>query len=223
MKPFRMKVRLYNNRLIRAREEIGLTIGEAAERAGVSYSLLCALEGLRKPAWRATGWSQTATRLATFYGHSPEFLWPEEIANVKKQAVRHLELDAEDMHVLSGGEYEARELAAHVRMAMKRLTPVKAKVLTERFVNERDLRDVGTDFDVSPERVRQIQNRAVGDLVRELRKQGAVDDPIVVGPSGPVTTTVAEIDGALVRARKVAAAEAGRRAEIVERTKGGHR
>lgn len=92
-KAFRIKVRVQNNRLIRAREELGLTQAEATRRIGLSHSALCAFENLNYSKWspynELTGeWTDSARKVADYYGLSPEYLWPEEVALVKKSALQ---------------------------------------------------------------------------------------------------------------------------------------
>lgn len=77
-----------NRRLIRARTELGLTQSDVARLLSVGPSVVCALEGQRKPAWGEGGLTDTALRMATFYGHDPEYLWPKEIGPVRRVALR---------------------------------------------------------------------------------------------------------------------------------------
>jgi transcriptional regulator with XRE-family HTH domain len=91
MRPtFRIKIRIQNNRLVRAREELGMTQAVASRAMGVDASTLSAFENLNanQPAWSdaRARWTDTARKIADFYGFSPEYLWPEEIAALRKNA-----------------------------------------------------------------------------------------------------------------------------------------
>ena len=149
-KLFRMKVRLYNNRLIRAREDLGLNQTEAARQIGITNSVLSAYEnfGVRNgkrvlgQAWGPTGWTPSALMIADFYGYSPEYLWPEEIDSVRKNAMT-LELSSADVHVFASGDMEARELASRVTEAKKLLSPAHREILEARFVDEKTLEELG--------------------------------------------------------------------------------
>ena len=165
-KAFRIKVRVYNNRLVRAREEMGLSQTEAARQMGVSNGILCDFETLRRRAWsEVDGWIPSALRVAEFYGYSPEYLWPEEIEAVRKNAFA-LELAAEDVaQLLSPDEHMSRkELGVFMGQAHGLLTQRERSVLQATLVEERTLADTGTDYSLSQERIRQIRDKALRKL-----------------------------------------------------------
>lgn len=174
MKPFRLKVRVYNNRLIRAREELGLTQSEAAERMGVAANYLSALETLRPTrlgkAWRSDGWTLTARRIAAFYGLSPEYLWPDEIAAIRKNALQ-LEVAASDLHVLAGGEVDRDELLARVNEA-KRLLPPAEQTVIDAWTNGATLEQIGDERELSRERIRQILGKGLRGIELNMRRAG---------------------------------------------------
>lgn len=180
-----MKVRLYNNRLIKAREELGLTQCAAAEAIGVQYGSLNALENLRVKAWKRNasgdeGWTQTALKIASFYGFSPEYLWPEEIALVRKNAMR-LELAAKDIHVLIGGELDALELKSQLDEAMRRLSLRDVELLEKSIVEGKALATIGQESPginngTSREIVRQHVERAKSHLRNALKRVQEEDE-----------------------------------------------
>lgn len=176
MKPFRVKVRVQNNRLVRAREELGLTQVEAARRMRLSKERLNSLENFRDPAWGPFGWTPSALRIAEFYGYSPEYLWPEEIAMVKRNAFV-LEANATEAFALSGGEVDETDMRALTHQLDSAMTraPLSAR---ERGVLQ--LRSAGLCLDdagaklggISRERVRQLELRAH----RKIRDRITLDD-----------------------------------------------
>ena len=72
-------------------------------------------------------------------------------------------------------EREARAVTCdHLQRALSALTPKEREVIEARFLGEerRTLKDIGIDFGVSRERVRQIEMKARQKLRRLLKKQG---------------------------------------------------
>lgn len=67
-----------------------------------------------------------------------------------------------------------RALTARVEQLMDKLTPIEADVLRQRFglsdEEERTFREIGDQYDLSRERIRQIQNAALGKLRRALER-----------------------------------------------------
>lgn len=123
---FRIKIRIQNNRLVRAREELGMTQAVAARAIGVGASVLSAFENLssRDSPWSSTysRWTDTARKIADFYGYSPEYLWPEEIAALRKNAAQ-LELSAREVCAFIDEEQiEHRDFIAKVIPLMGHLT-----------------------------------------------------------------------------------------------------
>lgn len=75
----------------------------------------------------------------------------------------------------------ASALSGEVRSMLKELSPIEADVITKRFGigddEERTFREIGDAYDLSRERIRQIQNGALDKLKRALerRHRGHVD------------------------------------------------
>src|SRR5688572_21542560 len=187
MKPFRLKVRVCNNRLIRAREELGLHQSAAAEAIGVSASQLGALENLKEAAWsdREGRWRVPAIRIAEFYGMSPEFLWPDEIAAVRKAAFQ-LEMAAADIPRLMPPDeaVEHKQLVAYVSEAKKFLRPVDKKALRNVEDDDATLSSIGATVDLSCERIRGLRQRGLSELRRmldgvERRKDDAATKQVI--------------------------------------------
>lgn len=67
-----------------------------------------------------------------------------------------------------------RALTSRVEQLMDKLTPIEADVLRQRFgladEEERTFREIGDQYDLSRERIRQIQNAALGKLRRALER-----------------------------------------------------
>ncbi len=67
-----------------------------------------------------------------------------------------------------------RTLTARVEELLEDLTPIEADVLRQRFGlsddEERTFREIGDQYDLSRERIRQIQNAALSKLRRALER-----------------------------------------------------
>jgi len=96
-KELRLTLRVRNNRLIAAREALGLSAREAAARMGVSYQRLLEYEGLRlSPLGAHNSWKKAALRICAFYGATVEHFWSEAVMAVV-EPVRTVEVDGMDV------------------------------------------------------------------------------------------------------------------------------
>ena len=189
VKPFRLKVRVQNNRLVRAREELGLTQIGAAKAIGINASQLSAYESLQhtetqekkgfgSPYNAKTGeWKETARRISEYYGLSPEYLWPDEIRAVKKNALT-VEMSSREIAQLTGppapDEFVAlRKMGEQSVRLLDSLTPNERDLLKLRFSSEGEemtLRELGNNIEgfygkgVSCERARQIVESGIAKL-----------------------------------------------------------
>lgn len=163
VKQLRLDMKVRNNRLIRAREELGMTQAEAARQIGIGASDLSALELLRKAARSDTGWTPTAERIASFYGLSLEWLWPIEIHAIRKTALR-LEMNACEMASMAGIELDAAELAGAVESALACLPPIQREAVVRTIVDDQTLQETGKKYDLSREQIRVYRERGLANL-----------------------------------------------------------
>lgn len=172
MKPFRVDIRVRNNRLVRLREELGLSQAEMARRIPITVGCLCAYENLHTMPWSGDHWKAAALAIAAFHGVSPEYIWPECVAQVVG-AQRSFELDLREAKTLATDPHrqlEAKEIGTLLHEMTAKLSPKHARVLEQRFDDERTLKDVGDDYEVSRERIRTIEREAVRAVGDELWK-----------------------------------------------------
>ncbi len=79
-----------------------------------------------------------------------------------------------------GGTLEADALNAQVRQIMGELRPIEADILRKRFGmtaevdEELTLKEIGGQYSLSRERIRQLQEQALGKIRRELRRRDAM-------------------------------------------------
>jgi RNA polymerase sigma factor (sigma-70 family) len=187
MKDFEVTIKLRNNQLKARREKLGLSAPQLADAAGVSYVAYNRLEGLRASPMhsrdsvrgiKAGDWRAISLKLAEYYGCSPWDLFPEAVQCVKRSTVT-AEFDLEQLPFMVAKQAPsllpspedavvASEIKDAVREVLKTLTPREEKVLRMRFGldggDEKTLREIGKEFGVQQERVRQIEAHALSKL-----------------------------------------------------------
>lgn len=171
--PFRITVRLHNNRIIRARERLGWkSQAEACRATGYHGSNWCALESMKdSPVDRNGDWTHDAKKMAEVLFSDPEDLWPKEARRAfKAKAVR--EMSFESVRALMGdppdrrlvSTVETAESVDRLTHAMEKLTQREKRVIEARFWEEKEYAEIGKEFDLSRERARQIEQSAIGKL-----------------------------------------------------------
>lgn len=179
-RPFRVVAKVYNNRLIRAREALGyMTCRQAAIAIGVHYQSLTDLESFKKSPWSTlkNNWTKTASAVAMAYAYHPSELWPEVVRELEAR-VLVLEVSAvsktyeQKLPELESGQ----NLKSVTDKALSTLDSRERKILEERFgirgEGEKTLDVVGEIEGLSRERVRQLEARAL----KNIRESGVLDD-----------------------------------------------
>nr|AKH47298.1 sigma-70 region 3 domain protein [uncultured marine virus] len=163
---FRATVRIRNNRLIRAREVLGLTQAAAARAIGIQVSVLSAYECLTKSARaKRGGWTPTAIKVADYYGHTCEHLWPDDVDEVHTTTLS-IEMEAAQLRQLGStgpalleapqeAMMERAELHAAVESALGGLDKRTAR-LVRRWAEDTTFSELAAEEGLSVERVRQI-------------------------------------------------------------------
>ncbi|MFA5186846.1 MAG: sigma factor-like helix-turn-helix DNA-binding protein [Patescibacteria group bacterium] len=158
----RLKIRLYNNRLIRAREELGLSARDAAEKIGVEYGHLLRLEALKKSPYdsRTQELTPTAKKILDFHGLSEDYVWPKEIARgIKQNYAKFFEMSLDDARQLAGPE--RIELDGFMGVLLEVLNCQERFVIGKIFVEEEEKKQIAKLMGVSGTRVGQIERRAI--------------------------------------------------------------
>lgn len=173
---FRLQIKVRNNRLMKAREQLGMSPKQFAAAVGMSYGQYLAYEGLKMDPFRAggRGLRETAERICEFHQLSADYFWPEAVRAVVKPQLE-AEISAPALQQLSAGASEANR--AFILHMLRSLSPREEKVIRMRFgidEDERTLLDVGRDFEVSSERIRGIEAKALRKLRHPSRKAAAL-------------------------------------------------
>lgn len=184
MKAYRIKVVVKNHLLLSAIEAAGYkTIASFCRANGLIDTQVGALVSMRDRPLRETGeFSKPAKALMEILGAAPSDLWTDEQLYLKldKNSAERV-VSRDDIHhfleaeqstwVLPSPEDEMirAEAAAAVEQALSTLSPQRQAVLRDRFWNERTLDETAQSFQVSRERARQIELRALQDLRKPTR------------------------------------------------------
>lgn len=172
MKPFRICIRVKNNRLIKLREELGFSGKELAEKAGIHYSSYMDYENLKRSPiseQRPGEWKDVAVAIAEFHGVSPEWIWPDEIRAFRARALQ-LEATTQELVGLPPSPvavFEQLELRRVLgRFAAERLTLKECNIVRERIVDDetKTFEEIGEEYEVGKERIRQIHDGALRKL-----------------------------------------------------------
>ena len=88
------------------------------------------------------------------------------------------DLLVDELAPTAGDRLATQALGAKVKEFMGRLPPIEADVLRKRFGLDRDdpmtLREIGEQYSLSRERIRQLQEQALGRIRRELRRNDMI-------------------------------------------------
>jgi transcriptional regulator with XRE-family HTH domain len=171
VKPFRITVRVKNNRMVKLREELGLSITEFSKKVGITAGYVCALENFKKSPWSDRGWSPSALKIAEFHGVSPEYIWPEEISAVKKTAFM-LEAAAEDVKRFKAPyeELEHRELKGLLEEKVLPGLWLNEKRILQRRAEGETSTEIAADLAISRGYALQLEGRARSRARRVLRE-----------------------------------------------------
>ncbi|TSA09076.1 MAG: RNA polymerase subunit sigma-70 [Comamonadaceae bacterium] len=190
MSDYRLKVTIRNARLLRAIEAAGYRPGQSfANAVGISYGgqLLPYLNLTRSPLRPDGLLRDSAWALCDYLGASPNELWSDEQLTPLASNAFHKDLSYDQVRALSvtpdDSELDPRVLAGKSEAArlllesLDTLTPKEARVIHERFgigTCESTLEEVASRLDVSRERVREIESKALYKLRKSSRGLAAV-------------------------------------------------
>lgn len=176
MSDYRVEVRIRNARILNAMASKGFrSQAELARAAGLTNTEVSKLVSLRKaPVLRDGDWSQPAMALSSALSVDPELLWTHRQRVPLETNRHHADFDEATLDQIGVGEAAANVLAHRhaARIAMAGLTPREIQVVRERIMGSADLKEIGDDWGVSMERVRQIEAKAVRKMRGALHRAG---------------------------------------------------
>lgn len=181
---YRVKVTIRNNLLLNAIEDAGYkSQSEFAIACELTPSQVNDLVGLRRSPLTDTGsFTMVASTIMEVLGCSPSNLWTDAQMTMKlkrnsgERAVNELDVQGLienhiEMMTLPSPEDDAieRDKVNIVEKALDMLTAREARVLRMRFNDELTLDDVAEKENVTRERIRQIEAKALRKLRHESR------------------------------------------------------
>ncbi len=186
---YALDIRVKNAAIAEAMALHNCTQAKLAEMAEISYSILNSYATLRKNPWSRNGpWLvPVAKKLAEFLGLSDEDAFPPELYRhfgvnprrlLKIQKLPELPLsEARYLPAKSNQEDECsdQERRDAINRLLTTLTPREQMVIRLRFgfdsSEEKTLAEIGADFGVGSERIRQIEAKALRKLRHPSRSQ----------------------------------------------------
>jgi len=187
MKDYRVTVKVRNNRILRAIEEAGGTPGQKwCEEQGIGYQSINNLVNMTASPLTADGnLSAPASMLCEAVGKLPDELWSTEQLRPLERNFSEMEMSHEQVmamlpheqqsYELDSSDLENRQAQALIGRALESLTPQEQKVIDLRFYSGLTLLETGAVMDVSPERVRQLEAKALRKMRHPKRAEGLID------------------------------------------------
>lgn len=188
----RLRLITHNARLVDTRKALGMTGEDMAAAVGLARHRLRDIENLR-----AIPTEEEIVKIACALEKPTDYLFPEELMSAIRLGVfsrRKVELSAPE--VISLTEVQVRRLTYDgetalieevsqtlltegINEALDTLTPRERRVLELRFGLEdgqkRTLEEVGKEFNVFRERIRQIESKALRKLRHPSRSRKLID------------------------------------------------
>lgn len=177
-KDYRITVKVRNNRILKAIEDVGGNIGAKwCEANGLGYMRVNAFIQLKSGPLNANGdLFPDALRLCEVLGKLPEELWSNEQLYPLERNFSEMEMDysqvvamlpAEQQSYLPDYSHLEQEQAKKlIGRALSTLTDRERKLIQMRFEDDLHLENCAKYFDVTRERVRQIEAKALRKLRR---------------------------------------------------------
>ena len=185
MSDYRVKVTIRNAKMLRAIDEAGYqSQAEFARDVPMSVSALNALVAMREAPIGVLGsFSPSAVLVMEALGASPSDLWTEDQLYAKigrNTAEADISTDeALNLFDSSGGIGRLEDMDSAAKLTgilMEALTPREKSVLEHRM-NGETLEEAGKHFDVSRERLRQIEAEAYRKMRNKARTLPDADRP----------------------------------------------
>lgn len=194
MKDYRITLKVRNNRILRAVEETGNKFGGKWCRAnGVDYSKAVQLVAMTASPINDEGHLiEAAVQLCDALNKTPDDLWSREQIYPLEKNFSELEMNHEQVVSLLSNEQrvgeldtsqiENKEAARLIGNALATLTRQEEKVINLRFYKDMTLDECASSLDVTRERIRQIEKKALRKL-RHPQRVGMLVDLLDVEPS----------------------------------------
>ena len=187
MSDYRIRITVRNARLLRAIEAAGHQPGNHfAMAAGISYGghLLPYLNLTRSPLNREGLLRECAWALCDFLGASPSDLWSDEQLQPLQKNHTDVDLDFGQLgalmhshgHVADPVQVASRDQAKRLLLnSLDALTPKESKIVYARYFEDWTLEELSDHFNLSRERIRQVEMKALRKLRTAHRSSPALE------------------------------------------------
>ena len=187
MSDYRIRITVRNARLLRAIEAAGHQPGtHFAMAAGISYGghLLPYLNLTRSPINREGLLRECAWALCDFLGASPSDLWSDEQLQPLQKNHADVDLDFGQLgalmhshgHVADPVQVASRDQAKRLLLnSLDALTPKESKIVYARYFEDWTLEELSDHFNLSRERIRQVEMKALRKLRTAHRSSPALE------------------------------------------------
>jgi len=177
---FNLKITVRNGRLLKAIRESYESVSDLARRMNRCPSSVNSLVTMKQVPTNQHGWTELALDVSAMVGKDPEDLWPEHMREIKlKKSSAEVSLDLDSVkNILSNGSAEKNlsQISA-LNQFSERLTPREKEVINRRFHERQSLEEVAKVFNVTKERVRHIEVKALRRMrMRALQLGYGADD-----------------------------------------------
>jgi transcriptional regulator with XRE-family HTH domain len=173
VKEIRAVLKLKNNRLIKAREQLGLTAAALSEKIGVDKNSISKLENLRLGPIDGFGRIRSCVqKLADFHGYSVEYLFPDSIGALQARSVTREFSVAEAMRLSQRTpeqELEVKEAKQLLEWAVSETSVAgRGRKLIESFLDGETREVSGSKLGVSGTRAGQLEARTLAEARHKL-------------------------------------------------------
>lgn len=177
---FNLKITVRNGRLLKAIRESYESVADLARRMNRCPSSVNSLVTMKQVPTNQHGWTELALDVSAMVGKDPEDLWPKHMREIKlKKSSAEVLLDLDSVkNIFSNGSAEKNlsQIRA-LNQFSERLTPREKQVINRRFHERQSLEEVAKVFNVTRERLRQIEAKALRKMrLRALQLGYASDD-----------------------------------------------
>jgi DNA-directed RNA polymerase specialized sigma subunit len=172
MNEYVIHAKLKNNLILSRILERYPNVGQFCKDNNLSPSEVGYLINLKERALLKTGqWSHTAKKLAEALQCAPEDLFTDELKDIELKTNQvFIEINRQQLltHVNPLHVLEQKEVAHKL---LEVLTDRERKIINARYLeDEKTYEQIGKEFDVSTERIRQIERRAFKKMLGESKK-----------------------------------------------------
>ena len=187
MKDYRLSIKVRNNRLLKAIESVGGSPGgKWCAENGLRYGAVNDLINMTSSPIDAKGnLISSAARLCDVLNALPEDLWSNEQLyplerNFSEMEMTHAEVVAllppeQQSYLPDFSSLEQEEIKALVSRVVATLAPNEQEVIKLRFDDDLTFEECAKKLDVTPERVRQVEAKALRKLRHPRRCEMLLD------------------------------------------------